>query len=217
MPFAACFLLVLAAPPATWNELDQVVRRLEARYNRLETLKAQFVQLYRAAERAPIREEAGIVYFKRPGRMRWEYTRPEIKLFVSDGKTVYFYVPEDRQVTRMPAAESADLRAPLRFLLGRLHLRRSFGRVEWAKDFAPLDPGNPVLRLLPKGSEERFRELLVEVDQQSRIRRLVVYEGDGSRTEFRLSSEEGNPHLDLGLFRFAVPPGVEVVDERSDR
>ena len=226
---AALLLLLLAGPPAASrepaNDLDQVVRGLESHYNRLQTLKVQFVQLYRAAPQAPIREEAGILYLKKPNRMRWEYTRPETKLFVSDGKTVYFYVPEDGQVTRMPAAESADLRAPLRFLLGRLNLRRAFGRVEWARDFAPFDPGNPVLRLWPKAEtghpEERgadsFRELLVEVDQQSRIRRLVIYEGDGARTEFRLSGEQQNPRLDARLFRFSIPPGVEVVDERSER
>src|SRR5258706_14987722 len=86
--------------------LDQVIRALETRYNRLETLKANFTQLYREDDRAAPREEAGLVYLKKPGRMRWEYTRPEVKLFVSDGKIFYFYVPADRQVTRMPAAES---------------------------------------------------------------------------------------------------------------
>ncbi len=214
---AACLLFLLAGSSEARHELDQVVRGLEAHYNRLETLKVQFVQLYQAAGRAPAREEAGTLYLKRPGRMRWEYARPETKLFVSDGKTAYFYVPEDRQVTRIRAAQSADLRIPLRFLLGRLHLRRAFGPVEMARDFAPLDPGNHVLRLGPRDPQDRFRDLLAEVDQQSRIRRLVVFEGDGSRSEFRLSGEEPNARLEAGLFRFAVPEGVEVVDERSER
>ncbi len=191
---------------------------MEARYNHIETLKAQFVELYRTAETASDREEAGTLYLKKPGRMRWEYTRPEVKLFVSDGKEVYFYVPADRQVTRMSAAESVDLRAPMRFLLGRLNLKREFARLEWARDFAPLDPGNPVLRLWPKKQdEERFRQLLVEVDPWSRIRRLVVYAVDGSRTEFRLGGEQENLPLDARLFQFSIPPGVEVVDERSER
>ena len=212
MPYIGCLVLLLASP--TVNDLDRVVRALEARYNGLQTLKAEFVQRYQETDRAPVREEAGVLYLKKPGRMRWEYMRPETKLFVSDGKTVYFYAPEDRQVTRMPAPESADLRAPLRFLLGKLNLKRSFSRVDLAKDAAPLDPGNPVLRLLPKSPQERFRELLVEVDQQSRIRRLVIYEADGSRTEFRLNGEQSNPPLNPALFHFTIPPGVEVVDER---
>ena len=42
--------------------------------------------------------ERGVVSIKRPGRMRWEYKDPEAKLFISDGRTFYFYVPADRQV-----------------------------------------------------------------------------------------------------------------------
>lgn len=214
MPPAPCLLFLLLALPAP-DQLENIVRRLEEHYNRLETLKASFVQLYRAEERAAVREEAGTVYLKKPGRMRWEYTRPEVKLFISDGKMVYLYAPEDRQVTRMPARESADVRTPLRFLLGRMNLKRSFGRIEMVQDFAPLDPGNSVLRLLPKSQGERFKELRVEVDQQSRIRRLVIYDQDGSRNDFRLTGEEANPRLDPALFRFVIPPGVEVVDEHA--
>lgn len=214
MSVLACLLLFLAPPPAASIQLEQLIRALEAHYNSLQTLKASFVQLYQEGQGAPIREEAGVVYLRKPGRMRWEYTRPEVKLFISDGKMVYFYAPEDRQVTRMRAAESTDLRTPLRFLLGKLNLKRSFSRVELAGDVAPLDPANPVVRLLPKSPDERFRELLVEVDQHTRIRRLVIYETDGSRTEFRLSGEEGNPPFDPGLFRFVIPRGVEVVEER---
>jgi outer membrane lipoprotein carrier protein len=207
---AVIFALLLALQ----LPLDQLVRTIEARYNRIETLKANFTQIYREDERAAPREEAGVIYLKKPGRMRWEYTRPEEKLFVSDGKSVYFYAPADRQVTRMPAAESADVRTPLRFLLGKLNLKRAFQRVEIALDLAPLDPGNPVLRLLPKSRDERFREMCLEVDQQYRIRRLVIFETNGTRSEFRFFGEESNPRLDPALFRFVVPPGVEVVDER---
>ncbi len=193
---------------------DALVKGLEQHYNRLETLKAGFTQLYRQDAHAPARQESGTVYLKKPGKMRWEYTRPETKLFLSDGKTVYFYVPEDRQVTRVRAKESSDVRTPLRFLLGRMNLKREF-RVEQARDAAPLDPGNPVLRLVPKRNDERFRELLLEIDQQQRIRRLTVFETDGSITEFRLFGETPNPPLDSAMFRFKIPPGVEVMDENQ--
>jgi len=207
--------MLLALLAFYFADLDQVIRAIETRYNHLETLKSNFTQLYREDERAAPREESGVVYLKKPGRMRWEYTRPEVKLFVSDGKNVSFYIPADRQVTRMPAAESEDVRTPLRFLLGKLNLKRSFRQVEIAHDMAPLDPGNPVLHLLPKSRDERFREMYLEVDQQYRIRRLVVFEKTGTKSEFRFFGEESNPRLDQSLFKFTVPPGVEVIDERT--
>ena len=98
----SCLLLVLAMPPAS-DQLENVVRRLEEHYNRLETLKASFVQLYRAEERAAVREEAGTVYLKKPGRMRWEYTRPEVKLFISDRKSTRLNSSHSR-ASRMPSS-----------------------------------------------------------------------------------------------------------------
>ena len=214
---ALCLLLCLALPSSSAasppiSKLDQVVRTLERHYNRLRTLKANFVQIYKTDERAPSREEAGILYLKKPGKMRWEYTRPEVKLFLSDGKKIFFYVPQDRQVIRIPVKRSADLRTPLGLLLGRMNLKRAF-RVELASDAAPLDPGNPVLRLLPKKNRERFRELLLEVDGRKRIRRIKILETDGTITEFRLFGEIPNPRLDNALFRFRLPPGVELIEE----
>ena len=204
-----------ATPPAaspSIPSMDQVVRTLERHYNRMRTLKANFVQIYKTDARAPSREEAGILYLKKPGKMRWEYTHPEVKLFLLDGKRIFFYVPQDSQVIRIPVKRSADLRTPLRFLLGRMNLKRTF-RVELARDAAPLDPGNPVLRLRPKKNRERFRELLLEVDGRQRLRRIKILESDGTITEFRLFGEIPNPPLDSALFRFRLPPGVELIEE----
>jgi outer membrane lipoprotein carrier protein len=200
-----------AAPPA-----EQVVRALESHYNRLQCLKAQFIQIYRSSPQAPPRQEYGTLYLKKPGKMRWEYASPEVKLFVSDGRTVYFYVPEDQQATRMPVKESGDLRLPLRFLLGRMNLKREF-HVELAGDVAPLDSGNPVLRLTPRRSDDRVRELLLEADARDRIRRVRITETDGAVTEFQLSAETPSPPLDDAMFRFRPPPGVEVVEETGRR
>lgn len=210
---AACLAGAQAPPPGSDRVAAELVRQIENHYNRLETLKANFIQVYKPDEQAPARQEAGTLYLKKPGRMRWEYTSPEVKLFLSDGKTIFFYVPADRQVTRVRAGQSSDLRTPLRFLLGRMKLKREF-RVSLAADAAPLDPGNPVLRLLPKRADERFRELLLEVDGRERIRRLRIVENDGAVTEFRLHGEIANPPLDRALFQFQPPPGVDVVDER---
>jgi outer membrane lipoprotein carrier protein len=204
-------LLALLAPPS----IEEVVHALEAHYNRLQSLKAEFLQVYRSDAQAPPRQEYGTLFLKKPGKMRWEYARPEVKLFVSDGKTVYFYVPEDRQATRMPVKQSTDLRLPLRFLLGRMDLKREF-RIEAARDVAPLDPGNALLTLIPKRPDDRVREILIEVDRQDRIRRVRISETDGTVTEFRLSGEVENPPLENSMFQFHPPPGIEVVEEKSN-
>ena len=103
------------------REAQSIVRVLEARYHSARTLKAVFLERYHEGGR-DVRAESGTVYFSRPGRMRWEYESPEPKLFVADGKTVWFYVPADRTVTRAQMKESADWRTPLALLTGKAKL-----------------------------------------------------------------------------------------------
>jgi outer membrane lipoprotein carrier protein len=201
-------LLLFASP------LDSVITGLEARYNHMESLRAVFVQRYSAGEQAAVREESGVVYLRQPGQMRWDYSKPEVKQFFCSGKEAYFYAPADHQATRFSVKDSTDVRVPLRFLLGKLNLRRIFAKIEMATDLAPVDPGDSVLKLWPKKGET-FRDVYLEIDAQSRIRRLVIDDGDGSRSDFVLSAEEPNPRLDSNLFRFVAPPGVTIVDERS--
>src|SRR3979490_3603089 len=87
--------------------------RLEARYRFAGTLQAAFLERYTENGRV-VRTEAGTAYFRRPGKMRWEYAAPEKNLFLVDGQTAWFYVPADHSVTRVPANETADWRAHTR-------------------------------------------------------------------------------------------------------
>jgi len=99
---------------------ESLVRRIETRHARTEDLVGRFVQSYRSGLLGRELVERGIVSIKRPGRMRWEYKDPEEKLFISDGETFYFYVPEDRQVIVQQQDEQRSLAARLLFGQGGL-------------------------------------------------------------------------------------------------
>ena len=135
-------------------EVRRMVRALEDRYHSANTLKAVFLERYSEGGRV-VRVESGTVYFSRPGRMRWEYESPEPKLFVADGRTVWFYVPADRTVSRAKMKESEDWRTPLALLTGKTKLSRLCSRIELAEAgervIAPTD-GDVVLRCLPRGT-----------------------------------------------------------------
>ena len=138
------------------------------------------------------------------------YSSPEAKVFVSDGKVIYEYVPSERIATRTPVKESDDLRAPFMFLLGRGNLRRDFKRIELGVE-APAKAGNQVLRLVPNRSGG-FRELLVEVDPISLIiARLSIIESSGGRSDFIFSNMQENVLLADDRFVFKPPAGVRVV------
>jgi len=201
------FLLLLAAP----QELDRLIDALQAKYSRLGSLAADFTQLYAApGERA--RRESGRLLLKKPGKMRWDYTAPEPKLYVSDGKVLYEYVPAERLATRTRVKETGDLRAPFMFLLGRGNLRRDFRRIEAAAE-PPARAGNRVLRLVPK-REPEFRELLIEVDPTSLgIARLSFVDRQGARSDFLLANVRENVAASDAQFTFRPPAGVAVTEQ----
>jgi outer membrane lipoprotein carrier protein len=197
-------------PGPARTDVEAIVRRVEERYQAAKTLKATFLQ--RRSEGKRVHEiEAGTVYFRRPGRMRWEYESPETKLFVSDGKWVWFYVPSDRTVTRAKVKEADDARVPLAFLTGKARLGRFCRRVELA-DAHVLAPGNVALRCLPKPSGSGFHDAIVEVTSEYALARIIVREPGDIETEFRFGNWEENLPLSEALFRFQAPPGVAIVD-----
>src|SRR5712664_3497032 len=150
MATVLCALVLLLSPLAGNREAGELASRMEARYRGAKTLQATFLERY-AENGSVVRTEAGTAYFRRPGRMRWEYERPEKNLFLVDGKTAWFYVPADHTVTRVPAKESGDWRTPLSLLAGEAKLSRVCALVKLSSTITPEYPDDAVLYCRPRG------------------------------------------------------------------
>jgi outer membrane lipoprotein carrier protein len=201
-------LPAVAANPAF--DVHAIAQAVDNRYNHLRTLQAEFTETYRGA--GIERTESGFLWLKKPGKMRWEYRSPKEKLFLSDGKEAWFYLPGDRQVRRSSVRKLDDLRSPLGFLLGKTRLEKELDGLSAASDVAPLIPGNTVLRGIPKNMAERINEVVLEITPDYRIARIQFEEADESVTEYRFSGERENVAIADQLFRFSPPHGVEIVD-----
>ena len=92
---------------------------------RVQDFEGEFTQTYEGGVLRTKTTERGTVVIKRPGRMRWVYTAPERKEFVSDGVKIYAYFPADKQVIVSPAPTGADT-TPALFLTGQANLVRDF-------------------------------------------------------------------------------------------
>ena len=135
--------LCLAQAGASTPDLHKVAQAVDEHYNQLHSLQAEFTETYRGA--GMDRTESGTLWLKKPGKMRWEYRSPRDKLFLSDGKDAWFYVPGDKQVRKTPVRKLEDLRSPLGFLLGKTRLEKELQGLGFAPDIAPLDQGNYML------------------------------------------------------------------------
>ncbi len=195
-------------PGGAPSELDQLINGLQGKYLRLNTLTAEFTQIYNApGERT--RRESGQLQLKKPGKMRWDYATPEAKLYVSDGKIMYEYLPAERAATRASAKQTEDWRAPFMFLLGRGNLRRDFAKIEFANE-APVRAGHRVLRLIPRRTTD-IRELLIEVEPNSlRLTRLSLLKAGNARIDFLLNNVQENTVIADSVFVFQPPVGVTV-------
>ena len=203
------FGLAAAAQLSAQTDVHAIADRVDQRYNHMQTLQAQFTETYSGAGMK--RTESGTLELKKPGRMRWDYDQPRPKMFLTDGKTAWFYVPGERQVRRAPVKQIEDLRSPLRYLLGKTKLEKEFVGLAIATDVNPVNAGDIVLRGVPKGMQERVSQTLLEVTPEGLITRTVVEEFDGSVTEFRFLQQKENVQIGDQRFKFAPPAGVEVV------
>jgi outer membrane lipoprotein carrier protein len=217
MRFLALVLLVamLLSAVAAAEDVSSVARAVDEHYNHLRTLKAEFTEEYRGA--GIERTEAGTLWLakgglKKPGKMRWEYRSPKEKLFVSDGRDAWFYVPGDRQARRTDARKLDDVRSPLAFLLGKSKLEKELQGLSLAPDIAPVAAGDVVLRGVPQALAEQISEIVLEVSPDHRIVRIVIDQVDGSVTEYRFNDQKENEAIPEGRFQFSPPAGTETVE-----
>src|SRR5437588_8550940 len=125
---AALLLLSQSAKP-TAPGLSTVIEGVDRTFARMRDFSADFVQVEQNSLNQK-QQGTGHLYLMRPRKARYEYDRPEEQLFVSDGKTVYFYIPADRQVRKGAVRETFDDRIPLMFLVGQSDLRGEFTSFE---------------------------------------------------------------------------------------
>jgi outer membrane lipoprotein carrier protein len=192
------------------NDVKTLAAAVDEHYNHLHSLQAQFTELYRGS--GIERTESGTLWLKKPGKMRWEYRSPREKLFVSDGKDAWFYVPADHQARKTAARKLDDIRSPLAFLLGKTKLEKELAALSLAPDIPPSAPENVVVRGVPRALADSVNEILLEIAPDKRIVRIVIDQVDGSVSEYRLSDQHEDEAISDSRFQFRPPAGTETIE-----
>lgn len=190
------------------SEVDRLVNLLETRYGRMRGLAAEFEQTYRAPGTRE-RRERGRLFLQRPRRMRWEYDPKPGKLFIVNGREVWFYVPADREAVRADASRVADARFPFLFLLGQSNLRQQFRSITLAGQEGWLSQTR-TLRLVPRSAAGGLREIALEIFADGRISKVRLIDDAGAISEVTLTSVQENFVAPAAAFEFRPPPGVTV-------
>jgi outer membrane lipoprotein carrier protein len=200
------WVLTAQAAFAAGGDIPALLHRIENHYNEAQSLKLSFSESYSSSRRPP-QTESGTLYLRKPGRMRWEYEKPAGKLFISDGKEVYLYTPEDRRVEKGKLKESEDMRAPLAFLLGKLDFTRDF------RSFESRAEGDGIWIVAnPKSQNLAYTKVEFLATPEGVMRRVRVTGQDQSKLDFTFSGEQVNAPVPPAMFVFHAPAGAEVVE-----
>ena len=157
--------------------------------------------------------ERGHLLIKKPGKMRWEYTAPEQKLFVSDGVKIYSYIPQDKQVIVSPMPRDDEATTPALFLAGKGNLTRDF-TPSLVDAPAGTPAGSRALKLVPKTRQPDYDWLVLVVDPATlAIRGLVTIDAQGGKSSFSFTNLKENVGLADKEFAFKIPRGVDVVTD----
>ncbi len=193
------------------ESVDHVVNRLQSTYERVETVKADFLQESIPKALGVAQRFEGKVFFKRGGKMRWNYREPPSQTVVSDGKTVWFYMPEDNQVMITPLDQSVQSGISAGLLTGRIDLMKEFNIILLT---SPREQKEGVYRLelVPKTPLPNVSRIELTVDEESlHVRETRLIDLFGNVTHITFKEMSFNPPLSESLFTFTVPEGVDVV------
>jgi outer membrane lipoprotein carrier protein len=192
---------------------EELVQALQRRYDSIKDFSADFVHRYQGGVLRKTISERGHVLIKKPGKMRWDYTEPEKKLFVSDGLRIYSYIPQDKQVIVSAQPRDNETTTPALFLAGKGNLTR---------DFTPSLVGNPAgsapngrsLKLVPKSRQPDYDWLIFTLDPATlAIQGLVTMDAQGGESAFFFTHLKENTGVADKEFAFSIPRGVDVVTD----
>ena len=210
--FALLLVPVLIAPDTTAPELAQA---LQKKYDTIKDFSADFVHAYEGGVLRKQITERGHLLVKKPGKMRWDYTSPEQKQFVSDGVKMYSYIPQDKQVIVSTIPPEDEATTPTLFLAGKGNLVRDFtASITDAPKGMPAD--TRALKLVPKMRQKDYDWLMLVVDPSTlAFRGLVTVDGQGGVSSFSFANLKENTGLADKEFTFKIPRGVDVVSSDS--
>lgn len=208
--FALILFQFVSIPVGSSATGQEVLNEIQSRYEKTNDFEANFTQEYLGKVMKQANKGEGKVYFKKRGMMRWDYTVPNQKL-ISDGHTLWYYQPEEKQVLVSDVSKVLKEKTPLAFLAGEGNLGRDFNLLNVSESVSQKED-RYVVELAPREPLATLSKLVLNVDKKT----YVILQADvvdelGNVTRTRFIDTRTNVGLANSLFQFTIPPGTEVI------
>lgn len=192
-----------------------VCLKIQAYYNKIKTFKSNFRQVFTKRFHGDQKPESGVLYITKPGKMTWEYTSPEKKYFIVDGKKAWVYEPLNKQALWKNISDSG-LPAPVKFLWGKGNLIAEFN-VKIVKNSKFAGKNETVLKLVPKKRSPHYKSVLFVTDSSGAVKQSIVYDHEGNRNRIYFSSIVLDKTIPESTYIFKAPKGVMVMEAGTEK
>jgi outer membrane lipoprotein carrier protein len=202
--------IILILPVSLFAETSdqQALDAIQSQYEKILTFEADFTQRSYVKMMNQTQDVKGRVQIKKPGKMRWVYGAPDTQILISNEKTLWLYVPDEEQATKVPVESIYSSNTPALFLAGRGKLTHAFD-VESVSQ----EDKNILVSLVPKSAEQGLARLVLQADKKNyQITGSTVYDKLGNKTEIRFNRIQVNHKISEEQFQLKTPPGVEILD-----
>jgi outer membrane lipoprotein carrier protein len=205
-------LLVFFPKPASCIPLEEIVAKVQVVYQRTKDFKAEFIQESTLKSLNKTQMAKGKIYFKNPGKLRWDYYSPNKQEIVTDGKTLWMYMPQDKQVMISELSKVYRSNTSTFFLSGMGNLKRDFD-VQLVKPTLNNEEKGYLLKLVPKEPQSNLNELFLLVDRVTfQVMETYFYDFYGNLIRIKFKNSVLNRGLSDSIFVFTIPKGVEVIE-----
>jgi outer membrane lipoprotein carrier protein len=195
---------------ASADTADEVVENVQKFYKDIERVTAKFRQTVTNPTFGRTTKTDGVVWIKKPGKMRWDYYAKKkkgakkakvTKNFISNGTYLYVVDHGNKQVIEKNL-EKNMLPVAVTFLYGKGDLKKDFdAKLDTSKKYG--GKGDLVLELTPKEKTTQYKTLYLVVDKdQFRVKESIIIDGAGATNHFRFYEPNFKKEVDDSWFVF---------------
>ncbi len=207
--FLAIFTVLIISRTLLADTSDQqALDAIQNHYEKILTFEANFIQESYIKMMNQTQSVKGKVKIKKPGKMRWVYGAPEEQVLISDENTLWLYIPEEEQATKVPVESIYSSNTPALFLAGQGKLTQAFN-VESVNQ----EKKKIIVTLIPKTEQQSLARLVLFADKKNyQITGSTVYDKLGNKTTIRFNKIRINKKISEEQFQLNTPPNVEILD-----
>jgi outer membrane lipoprotein carrier protein len=202
---AVAMLMFVIAPLSATRVLASPASDVEKYLGGLASWSADFVQTIDDGHGNVLRTAAGRLYLQRPGKFRWDYSKPSEQLVLADGKQIWFY-DKDLAQANVRDMDTSLASTPASLLSGSGSVTSQF-----AVTALPPSAGLTWYQLVPKHTDTDFQVVRIGFTKNGELASMFLADKLNQITQLTFSNPKRNEKFAPDLFTFVPPPGVDVI------